>query len=271
MRAASAAPRIINVSSRASFLPNARLDLADLDLAEGSGDTGRTRATDANGATDPLQHVSTYGTCQTPVDCPAYAASKLEQLLFTCVCDGRSRHLSLAAPEGLLAAPCPPVTARACRAPDGSRELHKRLGGADSRALVVALHPGLVATELFRYSTLLGPAGTLSIPAGAYDDPAAARALNFWGFKTASQGAQTSIYAATSPELTSRRAGGRFLRDCADADDEAVLASSLLGLGYTDEALSRALWRRAEQLSGAAFRPEPLLLKSEKSATGSSS
>ena len=131
----------------------------------------------------------------------------------------------------------------------------------------------VVATELFRYSTLLGPAGTLSIPAGAYDDPAAARALNFWGFKTASQGAQTSIYAATSPELTSRRAGGRFLRDCADADDEAVLASSLLGLGYTDEALSRALWRRAEQLSGAAFRvpfrPEPLLLKSEKSATGS--
>ena len=215
MRAASAAPRIINVSSRASFLPNAKLD-----LAEGS---------------DNLQHVSKeYDTCQTPIDCPAYAASKLEQLLFT-------------------------------------KELHKRLGGADSRALVVALHPGLVATELFRYSTLLGPAGTLSIPAGAYDDPAAARALNFWGFKTASQGAQTSIYAATSPELTSRRAGGRFLRDCADADDEAVLASSLLGLGYTDEALSRALWRRAEQLSGAAFRPEPLLLKSEKSATGSSS
>ena len=206
MRAASAAPRIINVSSRTSFLPNAKLD-----LAEGS---------------DNLQHVSKeYDTCQTPIDCPAYAASKLEQLLFT-------------------------------------KELHKRLGGADSRALVVALHPGLVATELFRYSTLVGPEGSLSIPAARYDDPGAARALNFWGFKTPSQGAQTSIYAATSPELTPRSAGGHFLRDCADADDEAVLATSLLGFGYTDEKESGALWRRSEQLSGADFRPEPMLLKS---------
>ena len=45
-----------------------------------------------------------------------------------------------------------------------------------------------------------------------------------------------------------------------DAEQEAVLASELIGVGYTDDALASALWRRAEKLSGAEFRPEPLLL-----------
>ena len=79
------------------------------------------------------------------------------------------------------------------------------------------------------------------------------------GFKTPRQGAQTTIFTAMAPELTARNAGGRFFRDCADAEDEAVTASELLGLGYTDDALARALWRRSEELSGANFRPAPLL------------
>ena len=198
---AAAAPRVVNVSSRASFLPSAKLDLADLQHDRG-----------------------TYDVCQTPVDCPAYAASKLEQLLF-------------------------------------ARELQRRLGGDDSRAVVVSLHPGLVATSLLRYSTIAGAAGTLAPPPDAFDadHPGATRALNFFGFKTPEQGAQTAIWAATSPTLTARSAGGRFLRECAVAEDEAKLASDLLGLGYRDDALAAGLWREAERLSGADFRPAPMV------------
>ena len=102
-------------------------------------------------------------------------------------------------------------------------------------------------------------AGTYSTPTGALDVPSAARALNFFGFKTPRQGAQTTVYAASAPELNARSAGGHFLRDCADAEAEALLASKLLNLGYTDEKLAASLWRRSEVLTGADFRPEPLL------------
>lgn len=160
--------------------------------------------------------------CQTPVDCPAYAASKLEQLLFT-------------------------------------QELQRRLGGGASRALVVSVHPGLVATELLRYSTIAGPAGTLSPPQGALDGPGATRALNFWGFKTPEQGAQTTLFAATSPRLSARSFGGKFLRECADADGEAYAASRVANLGYGDAQVAAALWSEAERLSGAPFEATPML------------
>lgn len=203
---AAAAPRVINVSSRASFLPNAKL---------AQGDTqGDTQQLD-------LQHTgAAYGACQTPVDCPAYSASKMAQLIFT-------------------------------------RELQRRLGGESSRALVLSVHPGLVATELLRYSTVAGPAGTLAAPAA--EVAAARRALNFWGAKTPEQGAQTTLFAATSPTLTPRTAGGHFLRECADAEKEAVSSSELEGLGYRDERLAAALWREAERLTGAEFGVTPLV------------
>lgn len=199
---AAAAPRVINVSSRASFLPNAKLT------------QGETQQLD-------LQHAgAAYGACQTPVDCPAYSASKLAQLIFT-------------------------------------RELQRRLGGESSRALVLSVHPGLVATELLRYSTVAGPAGTLAAPAA--EVAAARRALNFWGAKTPEQGAQTTLFAATSPTLTPRTAGGHFLRECADAEKEAVSSSDLEGLSYRDERLAAALWREAERLTGAEFSVTPLV------------
>ena len=81
------------MSSRASFLPNAKLTQGDT-----QGDTQQL----------DLQHTAAaYGACQTPVDCPAYSASKMAQLIFT-------------------------------------RELQRRLGGESSRALVLSVHPGLV-------------------------------------------------------------------------------------------------------------------------------
>jgi len=53
-----------------------------------------------------------------------------------------------------------------------------------------------------------GPAGTLAAPAA--EVAAARRALNFWGAKTPEQGAQTTLFAATSPTLTPRTAGGHL-------------------------------------------------------------
>jgi hypothetical protein len=159
----------------------------------------------------------------------------------------------------------------------------------------------------------------LTAPQGALDDPEARRTLNFWcaaevacpsrrgspaphpttspdldqprpksrrGFKTPEQGAQTTLYAATSPKLTPRSAGGKFLRECAchapaarvvrsstggdsraglvecrcaDAEQAAVTASDLSGLGYRDEELAAALWREAERLTGEEFRVVPLM------------
>ena len=50
------------MSSRASFLPNAKLTQADTQQLD-------------------LQHTgAAYGACQTPVDCPAYSASKMAQV-----------------------------------------------------------------------------------------------------------------------------------------------------------------------------------------------
>ena len=55
------------MSSRASFLPNAKLTQADTQQLD-------TQQLD-------LQHTgAAYGACQTPVDCPAYSASKMAQV-----------------------------------------------------------------------------------------------------------------------------------------------------------------------------------------------
>ena len=245
---AAAAPRVINVSSRASFLPNAKLT------------QGETPQLD-------LQHAgAAYGACQTPVDCPAYSASKMAQVrqpsaqpVPTLSPTLTSLHPTITSTPTPTSIPPPPSPCHAAFHAQliFTRELQRRLGGESSRALVLSVHPGLVATELLRYSTVAGPAGTLAAPAA--EVAAARRALNFWGAKTPEQGAQTTLFAATSPTLTPRTAGGHFLRECADAEKEAVSSSELEGLGYRDERLAAALWREAERLTGAEFSVTPLV------------
>ena len=178
---------------------------------------------------DDLQRATTlgYGTCTTPVDCFAYHQSKLAQLFFT-------------------------------------RELQRRLGGARSRATVVSVHPGLVATPVL-FGGLWELAGRLlpiELATDADDDGEAARRLQLLtGLKTPMQGAQTSIFAATAPEVTAARYGGHFLREVSDAEDEARRFAPGYGtIGHAgSEELGRALWRSAERLSGETFEPAEML------------
>jgi NAD(P)-dependent dehydrogenase (short-subunit alcohol dehydrogenase family) len=176
-----------------------------------------------------------YGACTTPVDCFAYHQSKNAQLLF-------------------------------------SRELQRRLGGKQSRATALSLHPGLVVTpvlfggaweaagHLFRFARVT-PETTDGGGAAANErlremGPERARRLQLLtGLKTPAQGAQTSIWAATAPEICAADYGGRFVREVADAEAEARLVAP----GYGDDALGRELWRRAEALSGTQFDPRPML------------
>jgi NAD(P)-dependent dehydrogenase (short-subunit alcohol dehydrogenase family) len=79
-------------------------------------------------------------------------------------------------------------------------ELEKRLGGQGIHSF--ALHPGVIMTELSRHLTAEDTAGLMArLPPT---------------FKDASQGAATTVWAATSPELEGR--GGLYLEDCHVAD-----------------------------------------------------
>lgn len=173
-----------------------------------------------------------YGSCTTPVDCFSYHQSKNAQLLFT-------------------------------------RELQRRLGGSESRATAVSVHPGLVVTPVlfggawgaaghfFRFTRVMQEpsGGAASAELRALEPDSARRLQLLTGLKTPRQGAQTSVWAATAPEINASRFGGRFLREVADAEAEA----RLIAPGYGDDALGLQLWQRAEALSGAPFNPSPML------------
>jgi len=103
-----------------------------------------------------------------------------------------------------------------------------------------AVHPGGIQTELGRHLT----SDTLQV---LVDRLAAAPTETVW--KTVPQGAATSVYAATSPDLDGQ--GGVYLEDChvsAVTDDpdarEGVRAYAL------DPKIADALWDLSEQLVG---------------------
>jgi NAD(P)-dependent dehydrogenase (short-subunit alcohol dehydrogenase family) len=105
-----------------------------------------------------------------------------------------------------------------------------------------AVHPGGIQTELGRHLT----DDTLKV---LMDRLAAAPTETVW--KTVPQGAATSVYAATSPDLHGQ--GGVYLEDCHVAgltDDpdarEGVRAYAL------DPARADALWELSERLVGEA-------------------
>jgi NAD(P)-dependent dehydrogenase (short-subunit alcohol dehydrogenase family) len=115
-----------------------------------------------------------------------------------------------------------------------SVELERRLGERGVHAY--AVHPGMIATELGRYMTK--------------DDFAAmaerAKAAPSGGLpprKTVEQGAATSVWAATAPELDA--AGGTYLADCQVSDDHARWA--------LDPESADRLWTLSEELVGQQF------------------
>jgi NAD(P)-dependent dehydrogenase (short-subunit alcohol dehydrogenase family) len=110
----------------------------------------------------------------------------------------------------------------------------------DQGVRAFAVHPGGIQTELGRHLT----ADTLQV---LMDRLAAAPTETVW--KSVPQGAATSVYAATSPDLEGQ--GGVYLEDCHIAEvtedpdaREGVRAYAL------DPARADALWALSERLVG---------------------
>lgn len=104
-----------------------------------------------------------------------------------------------------------------------TRGLAKRLRPGQS---ALAVHPGVVGTNLARNMGVLGKVIVFFLKLFA---------------KTPAQGAATSVFAATAPELAGQT--GRYLADC------AVTASSPEG---QDATLAERLWAASAQLVAAA-------------------
>lgn len=88
-----------------------------------------------------------------------------------------------------------------------------------------ALHPGVIATNLFQTKGLAGAAFKF-----------VSKTIGFLFMKTVPQGAATSVYAATAPELSGH--SGAYLSNCAVATPKAYAL---------DEALAEEVWTLSER------------------------
>jgi NAD(P)-dependent dehydrogenase (short-subunit alcohol dehydrogenase family) len=115
-----------------------------------------------------------------------------------------------------------------------SVELDRRLG--ESGVHAYAVHPGMIATELGRHMTRDDVQALMdrakSSPSGGM--PA---------YKTVEQGAATSVWAATAPELDDQ--GGTYLADAEVTDQHAPWAR--------DPESARRLWTVSEEMVGQTF------------------
>lgn len=117
-------------------------------------------------------------------------------------------------------------------------ELDRRLAGRGAHAY--SLHPGGIMTELGRHlteETMAVLAG--SMPAGQEME-----------WKTVPQGAATTVYAATAPELDAH--GGAYLEDCAIAERNDMPESRGGIRSYAiDPDRAAALWTKSEEWAAA--------------------
>ncbi len=129
-------------------------------------------------------------------------------------------------------------TANALFGVEADRRLRERGAHAYS------LHPGGIMTELGRHLTE-ETLGTLSasMPAGAPME-----------WKTVPQGAATTVWALTAPELEAH--GGAYLEDCAVAERNDVEGSRGGVRSYAiDPDRAAALWARSEEWAALSARP----------------
>lgn len=106
---------------------------------------------------------------------------------------------------------------------------------------VFAVHPGVIMTELSRHMVqedyqLL----SASLPEGQE-----------MVFKSVEQGAATSVWAATSPELAGE--GGIYLEDCQIAEASATGANGGVESYAVDHDAADRLWQLSENLVGQTF------------------
>ena len=108
-----------------------------------------------------------------------------------------------------------------------TKELQKRV--ADSNVKIVAVHPGVVKTELSRYTS---EKWYYKIPVAIFNGPI----LALFG-KTPVQGAQTSLYCALEDQ--SKLQGGGYYADCQRANED---------LATLNEETGKKLWEESEKL-----------------------
>lgn len=96
-----------------------------------------------------------------------------------------------------------------------ARELARRFGARGLTA--VAVHPGVIATPLWRHNSLLSSVATF---------------CGGFAFKSIPQGAATTVYAATAPEVAAEHNGQYF----ADCNEERATPLAM------DEAEATKLW-----------------------------
>jgi NAD(P)-dependent dehydrogenase (short-subunit alcohol dehydrogenase family) len=108
----------------------------------------------------------------------------------------------------------------------------------DRRVHAFSVHPGVIQTELGRHLTQQDQETVLgAIPRDEY--------------KTVPQGAATSVWAATSPDLEGR--GGLYLEDCHVAEPGRPGERGGVQDYAVDPELAERLWTLSERLVGEAF------------------
>ena len=129
-----------------------------------------------------------------------------------------------------------------------SVELERRLGAKGVHAW--AVHPGMIMTDLGRHLTKEDVAmlQSMSKPradkAEKKDAPTGGESRGAMpGFKTIPQGAATSVWAATAPQLEGR--GGGYLADITEATKPKAWA--------LDPAAAQRLWAMSEKMVGETF------------------
>ena len=115
-----------------------------------------------------------------------------------------------------------------------SVELDRRLG--DRGVHAYAVHPGMIATEL-------GRSMTKDDFQALMDRAKASPSGGMPAYKTVEQGAATSVWAATAPELDDQ--GGTYLADAEVTDQHAPWAR--------DPESAQRLWALSEQMVGQTF------------------
>lgn len=121
-------------------------------------------------------------------------------------------------------------------------ELDKRVRGTGLRSYSV--HPGGIMTNLGRHLTADDIAMLMARFGQSDDQP---------GFKTIPEGAATSCYAATAPELDGL--GGLYLEDCGQTVVNDDLTSDKGGQRswIMDETVAAQLWAMSEDFVGERF------------------
>lgn len=116
-----------------------------------------------------------------------------------------------------------------------AQELDKRFKEHGLQSLSLACHPGISATNLFKF--------------GKRDAPKLVKSLLHNFLQPPDMGALPTIYAATDPQLT----GGEYIGPDGKGQRKGYPALDTPHAAAGDEEVSRKLWKVSEELTGVKF------------------